>query len=56
MTHVEAVFELAEVLRQMLAAHMDVRSLDAELEPRPKAFQRVHVVLALGVFAQRVGD
>ena len=44
MAHVETVFELPEVLGQMLGGNMNVRALDAVLKPRPEAFSGVDMV------------
>ena len=41
MTHVIAILELAKILPKMLPADMNVRSVNAALQLRPEAFQRI---------------
>lgn len=44
------VFDLAEVFRQMLCGHMNVRALDGPLHDGPKALNRVRMVPLTHVF------
>src|ERR1043165_9728528 len=56
-THVPAILKLAEILRKMLPADMDMRSGNPALEVRPEAFDGVHASAGLrGIFAARMVD
>lgn len=56
MTHVEAVFEFAQVLPQVLARNVDMRSANAVLDSRPEAFKGVCMMLAKHTLFGRMVD
>lgn len=57
MTHVPAILELPEILREMLRADMDMRAVDPPLERRPEAFDPVHcATVGADVFLGIMGD
>ena len=53
---IEAVFELAEIFRHVLLGNPNVSTVDAALEPRPEAFNRVCMDRAAHVLAGAVID
>ena len=48
MTHIVAIFKLAQILPKMLPADMDMSSINTALQLRPKAFQRVDAAARFG--------
>ena len=53
LTHVPAILELAEILREMLPADMNVSAVDAPLQLRPEALNRVDASAARHAGARR---